>query len=225
MIFDFSTLTRLILSSALLILGGAKLSAEPTQSTRAQTIVFLGDSLTAGYGIDPNETYPALLQEKIDALGWNFRTINAGVSGETSAGGLRRINWLLRQPVDIFVLELGANDGLRGLPLTATLKNLNGIFARVTEKYPQAHLVIAGMQMPPNMGATYAKEFAAIYPELAKKNDALLIPFLLKDVGGHRDLNLPDGVHPTAEGHKIITETVWKNLQPLLQKLQADRHP
>lgn len=211
---------KLIFFSLLsLIAGQPFLNAKDAEAQRTRTIVFFGDSLTAGYGIDPRETYPALIQEKIDERGWKFRVTNAGVSGETSAGGLRRINWLLRQPIDVFVLELGANDGLRGLPLPQTRKNLQGILDRVSERYPDVRMVIAGMLVPPNMGPEYSKEFAAIYRHLAEENDALLIPFLLEGVGGIPKLNLPDGVHPTAEGHKIMAETVWEILKPLLREM------
>jgi acyl-CoA thioesterase I len=189
------------------------------EKPRPQTIVFFGDSLTSGYGLDLQETYPALLQDKIRERGWNFRTVNAGVSGETSAGGLRRINWIMRQPIDVFVLELGANDGLRGLSTDATRNNLQGIIDRVTDRFPDSHIVIAGMQVPPNMGAAYATDFAAIFPGLAKENNALLIPFLLEGVGGIPELNLPDGVHPTAEGHQIMAKTVWETLEPLLREM------
>lgn len=187
-------------------------------------ILFFGDSLTAGYGIEPEETYPVLIQEKINRHGWNMRTINAGLSGETSAGGLRRIDWILRRPVDLFVLELGANDGLRGIDTESTEKNLQAIIDRVLEKNPKTSIVIAGMQVPPNMGEIYAKEFAAIFPRLAQANNAGLIPFLLEGVGGVPELNLPDGVHPTAEGHTIMAETVWETLEPILKgKITEER--
>ncbi len=182
-----------------------------------QTIVFFGDSLTAGYGLDDHVTtaYPGLIQKKIHDEGLSYRVVNAGLSGDTSAGGLRRITWILRQKIDIFVLELGANDGLRGLPVPSTQANLQAILDAVRAKNPAVKLVIAGMEMPASMG-DYTKEFAAMYPALAKANGATLIPFLLKDVGGRPELNLPDGIHPTPEGHRIVAETVWQILRPLL---------
>ena len=180
---------------------------------KTKTILFFGNSLTAGYGIDPSEAFPALIQNKIDSLKLNYKVINAGVSGETSASGNSRVDWILRQPVDIFILELGGNDGLRGIPLTETEKNLQAIIDKVKAKYPEVKLVLAGMQIPPNMGQQYAGEFKNIYPELAAKNHIALIPFLLQGVGGDPKLNQRDGIHPTAEGDKIVAENVWKVLK------------
>jgi acyl-CoA thioesterase-1 len=181
-----------------------------------KTILFFGTSLTAGYGLDPTEAYPALIQNRIDSLKMPYKVINGGLSGETSAGGKGRIDWLLKQRVDIFVLELGANDGLRGLPVAQTIKNLQNIIDRVKAKYPDVKLVIAGMQVPPNMGAKYASDFKNIFPDLAKKNQMALIPFLLDKVGGIPKLNQADGIHPTAEGDKILAENVWVVLKDLL---------
>jgi acyl-CoA thioesterase I len=181
-----------------------------------KTILFFGNSLTAGYGLDPAESFPSLIQKKIDSLHLPYKTINAGVSGETSAGGNGRIDWILKQPVDVFVLELGANDGLRGIPVTETKKNLQAIISKVKAKYPHAKLVLAGMQVPPNMGQEYADNFRKLFPDLATKNNMRLIPFLLDGVGGVRELNQQDGIHPTAEGEKIVTENVWKVLQGVL---------
>lgn len=180
---------------------------------KMKTILFFGNSLTAGYGIDPSEAFPALIQNKIDSLKLNYKVINAGVSGETSASGNSRVDWILRQPVDIFILELGGNDGLRGIPLSETEKNLQAIIDKVKAKYPEAKLVLAGMQIPPNMGQQYAGEFKKIYPELAVKNHIALIPFLLQGVGGDPKLNQRDGIHPTAEGDKIVAENVWNVLK------------
>ncbi|MGQ7854569.1 arylesterase [Pedobacter sp. WC2501] len=185
-------------------------------AAKKKNILFFGTSLTAGYGLDPTEAYPALIQNRIDSLKMPYNVINGGLSGETSAGGKGRIDWLLKQPVDIFVLELGANDGLRGLPITQTIKNLQAIIDRVKAKYPDAKMVIAGMQVPPNMGAKYAADFKNIFPELAKKNQMALIPFLLDKVGGVPKLNQADGIHPTAEGDKILAENVWVVLKGLL---------
>jgi acyl-CoA thioesterase-1 len=178
----------------------------------------LGDSLAAGYGLDFTEAFPALLQKKVDEAGLKFSVVNAGISGDTSAGGLRRMDWLLKGRVDVLVLELGGNDGLRGLPVAATATNLQAIIDRTKHKYPQAQIVIAGMQMPPNMGPDYNAGFAKIFPDLARANHAALIPFLLEGVGGKPELNLPDLIHPTAEGHKIVAENVWKVLRPVLEK-------
>ncbi len=185
-------------------------------TTPLKTILFFGDSLTAGYGLSTEEAFPALVEKKINEKGKRCKVINGGLSGETSAGGLARIDWVLRQPIDIFILELGANDGLRGLPLEQTEKNLQGIIDRVKAKYPKAKIVLAGMMVPPNMGKDYTTKFQTIYPTLAKKNACTLIPFLLKGVGGDEKLNLPDGIHPNPEGHKIVASTVYTSLLPLL---------
>lgn len=181
-----------------------------------RTIIFFGDSLTAGSGLDPDEAFPALIQRKLDEAGRPWRVVNAGLSGETTAGGLRRLDWILRQPVDIFVIELGGNDGLRGIPPEISRSNLQTIIERIRTRHPRVKVVLAGMQMPPNMGPDYTRLFAAMYPDLAEKNKAVLIPFLLEGVGGVASLNQADGIHPTAEGHRIVAETVWRTLQPLL---------
>ncbi|RYG11339.1 MAG: arylesterase [Chitinophagaceae bacterium] len=181
-----------------------------------KNILFFGTSLTAGYGLDPTEAYPALIQNRIDSLKMPYKVINGGLSGETSAGGKGRIDWLLKQKVDVFVLELGSNDGLRGVPVAETTKNLQNIIDRVKAKYPDAKLVLAGMQMPPSMGTKYASDFKNMFPDLAKKNNMSLIPFLLENVGGVPKLNQADGIHPTAEGDKILAENVWAVLKPLL---------
>lgn len=172
--------------------------------SRPKSILFFGDSLTAGYGLSPEEAFPALIEKELNKKSNTVKVTNAGLSGETSAGGLARIDWVLRQPIDVFVLELGANDGLRGLPLDQTRKNLQGIIDKVKAKYPKAKLVLAGMMVPPNMGKQYSQEFKNIYPDLAKKNNATLIPFLLDGVGGIEKLNQADGIHPNVVGHKII---------------------
>lgn len=185
-----------------------------------QIILFLGNSLTAGYGLDPAQSFPSLIQQKIDTLGWNFEVINAGLSGETSSGGLRRINWLLNRKIDVLVLELGGNDALRGILVDITKKNLQSIIEETKSKYPNVKIVIAGMMAPPNLGQDYTSQFRSIFPELAEKNDALLLPFLLEGVGGNPELNLPDGIHPTAQGHKIVAENVWKVLKLVLESMQ-----
>lgn len=192
---------------------------ESTKATDAKVknILFFGTSLTAGYGLDPTEAYPALIQNRIDSLKMPYKVINGGLSGETSAAGKSRISWLLKQPIDVFVLELGANDGLRGLPVAQTTKNLQSIIDSVKTKYPNVKMVIAGMQVPPNMGAKYAEDFKNIFPNLAKKNNMALVPFLLDKVGGVPKLNQEDGIHPTAEGDKILAENVWVILKDVLE--------
>lgn len=195
-------------------------SAPPTTSAKKQIILFYGNSLTAGYGIEPAQAFPALIGQKIDSAGLNYQVVNAGLSGETTAGGKSRISWVMRQPVAVFVLELGGNDGLRGLPLAATRQNLQAIMDTVRRKSPQAIIVLAGMQIPPNMGTTYTKEFRELFKELATRNKAVLIPFLLEGVGGVVKLNQSDGIHPTPAGHKIVANTVWQVLGPVLAERQ-----
>lgn len=180
-------------------------------------IVFFGDSLTAGYGLDDVEdAFPGIIQKSLDSLNLSYSVVNSGVSGETTAGGRSRIDWVLNQEPNIFVLELGANDGLRGVPLSETKVNLQFIIDAVKKKYPKIKIVLAGMQIPPNMGQDYTSEFRQIFPDLAKKNDLALIPFLLENVGGIPELNQADGIHPTEEGHKIVAKNVWPVLKPLL---------
>ena len=187
--------------------------------TPKKTLVFLGDSLTAGLGVQQGEAFPAIVAEKIRAAGLPVDVQNAGLSGDTSAGGLRRIEWLLQRPIDLLVLELGANDGLRGQDLKSMKANLQAIIDKTKAKNPQVKIVLAGMQVPPNMGADYANGFARVYRELAKENDATLIPFLLEGVGGNRELNQPDLIHPNAAGHRVVAELVWRTLEPLLRQL------
>ena len=198
--------------------------SEPSVATSQgeQHILFFGDSITAGYGLDIEQAFPALIQEKITAENLPFRVTNGGLSGETSSGGLNRIDWLLNQPVDIFILELGGNDGLRGVPLDLTASNLQSILDRVKEKNPEASLVVAGMQIPPNLGPDYTNQFKNLFPTLAENNSAALIPFILDGVAGDESLNLPDGIHPTAEGHSIVAETVWNTLLPIMEERIAD---
>ena len=188
----------------------------PPPSTK-KTILFFGNSLTAGYGVSPIEAFPALIGKKIDSLHLPWQVVNAGLSGETSAGGKTRIGWVLRQPVSVFVLELGGNDGLRGIPLKGTTSNLQAIIDSVKNHYPDAKIVLAGMQIPPSMGADYGSAFRNIFPSLATANHAALIPFLLQNVGGIPQLNQGDGIHPTAAGHKIVAENVWQVLGPLIE--------
>lgn len=196
----------------------AETEQESIENTSTKKIIFFGDSLTAGYGLeDVNEAFPGLIQNKIDALELDYSIVNSGVSGETTSGGKNRIDWVLNEEPAIFILELGANDGLRGVPLTETKANLQVIIDTVKKKYPNTVIVLAGMQIPPNMGQDYASEFKDLFPELAKKNDLYLIPFLLEDVGGIADLNQSDGIHPTKKGHKILAENVWNVLEPILK--------
>lgn len=182
-----------------------------------KTILCFGDSITAGYGLeDTNDAYPGVLQEKIDSLKLNYTVVNSGVSGETTAGGKSRIDWVLNQDIDIFLLELGANDGLRGVPLTETRSNLQAIIDSVKMKSPDTKIILAGMQLPPNMGQDYTSGFKNIFSDLAAKNNIKFIPFVLKDVGGIAELNQNDGIHPTVEGHKIVANTVWDVLKPMV---------
>jgi acyl-CoA thioesterase-1 len=189
----------------------------PAAKKGEAAILFFGDSITAGLGVEPDQAYPALIENKVDSLHLPYTVVNAGLSGETSAGGRSRINWVLsRQPVSVFVLELGGNDGLRGLPLTDTRQNLQAIIDTVRQKAPEAKIVLAGMQIPPNMGPAYAADFKKLYGEIATRNHLTLIPFLLENVGGIAKLNQRDGIHPTPEGHKLVARTVWRTVQPLL---------
>ncbi|MBJ2174452.1 arylesterase [Aureibaculum sp. A20] len=188
------------------------------EKTDSKKILFFGDSLTAGYGLDDvNDAFPALIQSTIDSLGLDYTIINSGVSGETSAGGKSRIGWVLKQKVDVFVLELGANDGLRGIPLIETKANLQSIIDTVKEKLPEATIILAGMELPPNMGPEYTSEFRTVFSDLASENELPFIPFILKDVGGVVELNQEDGIHPTVEGHKIVAKTVWDVLVKVVE--------
>lgn len=183
--------------------------------------MFFGDSITAGLGVQENQAYPALVQQKIDSLGWNFNVINAGLSGETSAGGLRRVDWMLRQEIDVFVLELGGNDGLRGIDLKSTKSNLQKIIDKVEAKYPDTKIILAGMEVPPNLGPDYTKQFREMYAELAQSNDISLIPFLLQGVGRNPNLMQSDGIHPNVVGHKKVAEVAWETLKPILQNMRT----
>ncbi|MDN5287216.1 MAG: Acyl-CoA thioesterase [Mucilaginibacter sp.] len=188
-----------------------------TDSSASKTVLFFGDSITAGYGLDdPSEAFPGVIKNKIDSLKLPYKVVNAGLSGETTAGGNGRIAWLLKQKVDVFILELGANDGLRGIPVSETSKNLQSIIDKVRAKYPNAKILLLGMQVPPNMGADYSNKFKAVFPTLATKNNTALVPFLLQGVGGVPTLNQADGIHPTAQGAKIVGENVWAVLKGLL---------
>ena len=197
--------------------AAAKPTEEAAPAVKKKTIIFFGDSLSAGYGLDePTLAFPGLIQRKLDSLKMDYLVVNAGVSGETSSGGVGRIEWILNQPVDVFVLELGANDGLRGIPVETTAKNLQTIMDSVKSKNPSVKIILAGMQVPPNMGAKYANAFKTIFPSLAEKNKAALIPFLLEGVGGEPTLNQADGIHPNEEGHRKVAEVVWQTLNGIL---------
>ena len=199
--------------SLLIILSVAFLFSFQTEK---KTILFFGDSLTAGYGLSKDQAFPKLIEEKLQESGHEVDVINAGLSGETSAGGLNRIDWILKQPIDIFVLELGANDGLRGIPVETTTKNLQAIIDKVKEKYPKTKIIIAGMMVPPNLGQDYSRNFRQMFEQLADKNDAMLIPFLLDGVAGDDTLNLPDGIHPNVEGHKIVADNVLTAIKRII---------
>lgn len=201
--------------------GGAAREAAASTPAPAdagrRTIMFMGTSLTAGYGLDPDSAFTTLVQRRIDSLGLKYDVVNAGVSGETSAGALRRIHWAMRRPVDVFVLESGANDGLRALSVDSLRANLQAIIDTVRHDQPGARIVLVGMEAPPNLGARYASAFHAVYPELAKKNHLPLIPFLLAGVAGVDTLNQADGIHPNARGERIVASTVWRVVGPMLE--------
>ena len=200
----------------ILLIGFFNIFSSSKAVDESKTILCFGNSITAGYGLDPEYAYPDVLAKILKGKGYNYNVINAGLSGETSAGGLSRIDWVLRNKIDIFILELGANDGLRGLQLIQTKNNLESIIKKVLNKYPETQIIIAGMMVPPNMGREYSTEFVYMFNELATENNALLIPFLLDGVGGIPELNLSDGIHPNIEGHKIVAENVFEALKEVL---------
>jgi len=195
----------------------ARLSEEQKPIEGSKTILFFGNSLTAGYEVDPEDNFVSLVQGFLDSLQLDYRTINAGVSGETTSSGLSRIDWILQQQVDVFILELGGNDGLRGIPTQETRNNLQAMIDKVKAAKPEAAIILAGMQVPPNMGPDYADSFERIFPELAESNNIGLIPFLLENVGGEPELNLPDGIHPNEDGHQIVAKNVWEVLKNYVQ--------
>lgn len=188
------------------------------QTSESRKIIFFGNSLTAAYGLDPGEGFPAIIQQKLDDAGYNYEVVNAGLSGETTAGGNERVDWILQQLVDVFVLELGGNDGLRGIDPESTYRNLQAIIDKVKTKAPETTIILAGMEAPPNMGEAYTTAFRSVYTRLAQENDLPLIPFLLEGVGGDPALNLPDGIHPNIEGQKIVAENVWEVLEPVVKR-------
>ena len=192
-----------------------------TARARRGSVVFLGTSLTAGLGVEPEEAFPALLQERIDSVGLPFQVVNAGLSGETSAGALRRTDWLLRQPIDVLVLETGANDGLRGLNIDSTKANIQSIVSRVRAAKPAARIMLVQMEAPPNLGTGYTSRFRAMFPDLARENSITLLPFLLEGVAGERSLNQNDGIHPNAEGARRVADNLW----PLIERELRDAAP
>ncbi len=202
------TLTVLLASTAIVPV--------PDQADKKK-IVFFGDSLTAGYGLTMQDAFPHIIQQRIDSLGLPYQVVNAGLSGETTAGGINRIDWILKSKPDIFILELGANDGLRGLSPDETKKNLRGMIDKVKASNPDVVVLLAGMQMFPNMGQEYTEQFKEAFPLVAKEKEVKLIPFILEGVGGDESLNQADGIHPNIEGHKIVAETVWNYLKPYLK--------
>ena len=189
---------------------------EAAAEASKKVMLIFGDSITAGYGLEQEQAFPALLQTKIDSVQAPWKVINGGLSGETTAAGLRRLEWTLQQPVDLLLIELGGNDALRGVSVSEMRSNLDKMIQMTKSKYPDAMIVLAGMKVPPNLGAQYGKEFEAVYAQLAKKHGITLIPFILEGVGGNENLNQADQIHPTAEGHRIIAKTVWEVIEPLL---------
>jgi acyl-CoA thioesterase I len=194
-------------------------AARPVAQLR--TVLFVGTSLTAGYGVGDDVAWPAVIQQRIDSAGLPYRVVNAGISGETSAGGLRRIDWSLQQPADVLVLELGANDALRGLDPAQMERNLDEILTRARTAWPGIALVLIGMEAPPNLGPRYVQQFRRVFVDLAERHDAALVPFLLQDVAAVRSLNIADGIHPNIEGHRILARNVWPTLEPVLRRRAA----
>ena len=182
-----------------------------------QRIVVLGDSITAGYGLAKDQAYPAILQRKIDEIGMNYQVANSGVSGDTTAGGLRRVDWAMGPGAAVLIIALGGNDGLRGLAPEQTYQNLAGIIDHARKKNPQVSIIVAGMQMPANLGQDYTQKFAAVYPRIAEEKHVLLVPFLLQNVGGIASLNQDDQIHPNVEGQKKVAENVWAVLKEVLE--------
>lgn len=202
-----------------LVLGAEAVLENP--GTRPQRIVILGDSITAGYGLERNEAFPAVLQRKVKEASLPFEVVAAGVSGDTTAGGLRRVKWALGTGAAVFVIALGGNDGLRGLPPRETEENLVNIIRMVRTLHPKTLILLAGMQMPSNLGADYVTAFNAVFPRVASKHETLFVPFLLEGVGGVPELNQPDMIHPTAEGQRVVAELLWKTLEPALRKIAS----
>ena len=183
-----------------------------------RTILFVGTSITAGFGLEPDSAFPQLIDRKLDSLRLPYDAVNAGVSGETSAGLLRRLDWLLREPFDVVVIETGANDGLRGAPVATVRANIQQIVDRIRSSRPDAAILLVQMEALPNLGEKYTADFRAMFPELARRNGLTLVPFLLDGVAGHRDLNQPDGIHPNLAGEHVVAENLWRALQPVLER-------
>jgi acyl-CoA thioesterase-1 len=222
--------------AALVILGACRGNGNADSASRAddtaavdstpdapRRLLFVGTSLTAGLGLEPEEAYPALIARRIDSLDLPYRVDNAGYSGETSAGALRRIDWLVREPVDVFVLETGANDGLRGLSVDSMRANIQAIIDRVRTASPNVRILLVGMEAPPNLGPRYTSEFRKVFPVVAERNGAVLLPFLLDGVAAVDSLNQGDGIHPNAAGSRRLAETVWAALLPLLERPLGSR--
>ncbi|RAU83223.1 arylesterase [Pontibacter arcticus] len=199
-------------------LATTQAAPQAKKQAKTKTIVFFGNSLTAGLGLEPDQAFPALIQQRLDSLNLPYNVVNAGVSGETSAGGKSRIYWLLKQPIDVFVLELGANDGLRGIDPASTYLNLGEIVDKVRAKNPDVKILLAGMQLPPSMGQKYTTAFKNVFTRLSEEKDLILIPFLLEGVGGVPKLNQKDGIHPTEEGQKILANNVWEHLEEVVSE-------
>lgn len=196
----------------LFVIAGALHAAE----TPTPTILFLGDSLTAGYGLSEEQAHPAVVAEKLSAAGVSYQVINAGVSGETTAGGLRRLGWLLQRKVDILIVSLGGNDGLRGVDPASTEQNLQAIIDKAKANQPDIRIILTGMRMPPSMGAEYTTAFRELFPRLAVTNGLRFVPFLLEGVGGISEMNLPDGIHPNAAGQRRVAENVYAVLVEMI---------
>jgi acyl-CoA thioesterase-1 len=190
----------------------------PAGPAARRTILFVGTSLTAGQGLEPDSAYPQMIDRKLDSLGLPYDAVNAGVSGETSSGLLRRIDWLLREPFDVIVVETGANDGLRGTPVATVRANVQQVIDRIRSARPTAAILLVQMEALPNFGEQYTSEFRALFPQLARRNGLVLLPFLLEGVAGHSDLNQPDGIHPNLTGERIVAENIWRALLPVLEQ-------
>ncbi|PQJ33276.1 hypothetical protein BSZ35_00475 [Salinibacter sp. 10B] len=209
--------------------GATASSSSASSATAADTtenadlrVLVLGNSIAAGLGVPSGASFPSRLQQTVDSLGWNVTIQNAGVSGETTAGGLRRIDWLLNERVDVLILELGGNDGLRGVDPSATQQNLNGIIDTTLAAYPEAHVLLAGMRIPPNLGPDYTEQFRQVYPAVAKQYEQVtLVPFISEEVMGVDSLVQDDGIHPNVAGHRHVARSVWSYLRPLLEEMRS----
>lgn len=194
-------------------------ATDSTATDKAPRIVFLGDSLTAGFGLDLDEAYPTLIQDKIAALGKKVKVVNAGITGDTSAGGLSRLDWMMKERIDILVIALGANDGLRGVPVESMRDNLRAIIRKARKREPKIEIVLAGMLVPPNQGEEYSESYRKVFPEVAREENVTLLPFLLEGVAGKPEMNQIDAIHPTAEGQQVMAENVWGVLEPMVRRL------